>query len=55
VAVLTERQAKTSRLPNITLNSNLGEQFGRTIDPSTNQFVTTSGSMSRSFSGEAQT
>ncbi len=40
VAVLAERQAKTSRLPNITLNSNLGEQFGRTIDPSTNQFVT---------------
>lgn len=40
VAVLAEQQAKTSRLPNITLNSNLGEQFGRTIDPSTNQFVT---------------
>jgi outer membrane protein len=40
VAVLSERQAKASRLPNVSINSNVGEQFGRTIDPSTNQFVT---------------
>ncbi len=40
VALLAERQAKASRLPTINLNSTLGEQFGRTIDPATNQFVT---------------
>lgn len=40
VSHLTERQAKTARLPNVSINSNVGEQFGRTIDPATNQFVT---------------
>jgi len=39
-ALLSERQAKASRLPSISANSNLGEQFGRTIDPTTNQFST---------------
>lgn len=41
VAILAEKQAKAARLPNVNLNSNLGEQFGRTIDPTTNGFVTT--------------
>ncbi len=40
VALLSERQAKANRLPAVNLVSNLGEQFGRTIDPATNQFVT---------------
>lgn len=39
-ALLSERQAKASRLPNINANFNAGEQFGRTIDPTTNQFST---------------
>lgn len=39
-ALLSERQAKASRLPGISANTNLGEQFGRTIDPTTNQFST---------------
>ncbi|MCC6461917.1 MAG: TolC family protein [Saprospiraceae bacterium] len=41
VANLAEKQAKAARLPNISVNTNLGEQFGRTIDPTTNQFNTT--------------
>lgn len=41
VAALTERQAKASRLPNVSASTNAGEQFGRTIDPTTNQFNTT--------------
>ena len=41
VAALAEKQAKAARLPNISINSNAGEQFGRTIDPTTNQFNTT--------------
>ena len=40
-ALLTERQAKAARLPNISANVNAGEQYGRTIDPTTNQFITT--------------
>lgn len=39
-AVLSEKQAKASRLPNLSANVNLGEQFGRTIDPTTNTFST---------------
>lgn len=39
-ALLSERQAKASRLPNVSASSNVGEQFGRTIDPTTNQFST---------------
>ncbi|MEO6039724.1 MAG: TolC family protein [Saprospiraceae bacterium] len=42
IAVLAERQAKAARLPNVSANANLGKQFGRTIDPTTNQFSTTS-------------
>lgn len=40
IALLSEKQAKSSRLPNVSANSNLGEQFGRTIDPTTNTFST---------------
>lgn len=40
VAMLSERQAKASRLPTLNANVTVGEQFGRTIDPATNQFVT---------------
>ncbi len=40
VSLLSERQAKAGRLPSVNANSTLGEQFGRTIDPATNQFVT---------------
>ena len=39
-ALLSERQAKASRLPNVSASGNVGEQFGRTIDPTTNQFNT---------------
>ncbi len=39
-AMLSERQAKASRLPNVSASANVGEQFGRTIDPTTNQFST---------------
>ncbi len=37
-ALLGESQARAARLPNASISSNLGEQFGRTVDPSTNQF-----------------
>lgn len=40
VALLAEKQAKAARLPNISANTSLGKQFGRTIDPTTNQFNT---------------
>jgi outer membrane protein len=40
IAQLSERQAKASRLPNVSGSFNAGEQFGRTIDPTTNQFST---------------
>lgn len=39
-ALLSERQAKASRLPNVGASFNAGEQFGRTIDPTSNQFST---------------
>ena len=39
-SVLSERQAKTARLPNISASFNAGEQFGYTIDPTTNSFST---------------
>lgn len=39
-ALLSERQAKASRLPNVSASFNAGEQFGRTIDPTSNQFST---------------
>jgi outer membrane protein len=38
VTKLSEKQAKAARLPSISANSDFGEQFGRTIDPSTNEF-----------------
>lgn len=38
-AELTQSQAKAARLPNIGVSSNVGRQFGRTIDPSTNGFI----------------
>ncbi|MEI6410068.1 MAG: TolC family protein [Bacteroidota bacterium] len=37
-ALLSEKQAKASRLPNVSANTSLGEQFGYTIDPTTNGF-----------------
>lgn len=39
-ALLSERQAKASRLPNVSASGNVGEQFGYTIDPTTNTFST---------------
>ncbi len=42
LSLLTQQQAKASRLPNVSANANLGKQFGRTIDPTSNQFSTTS-------------
>lgn len=40
-AQLTEKQARANRLPNLSAGTDLGEQFGRTIDPTTNSFITT--------------
>ncbi|MBU6339920.1 MAG: TolC family protein [Bacteroidetes bacterium] len=40
IALLAEKQAKSARLPNVNASSNVGKQFGRTIDPTTNSFVT---------------
>ncbi len=39
-AMLSEKQAKASRLPSVNGSADIGEQFGRTIDPTTNQFST---------------
>ena len=39
-AMLAEQQAKTALLPSVSASADLGEQFGRTIDPTTNQFST---------------
>jgi outer membrane protein len=39
-AQISERQAKANLLPSVSANSNVGQQFGRTIDPTTNQFST---------------
>lgn len=36
---LAEDQAKQSRYPNVTASVNAGKQYGRTIDPTTNNFV----------------
>lgn len=38
-ARLDEQGAKNGRLPSVSANINLGDQFGRTIDPTTNTFV----------------
>ena len=40
ISVLSERQAKAARLPNVSGSFSAGEQFGRTIDPTSNQFST---------------
>jgi len=40
LSLLSERQAKASRYPNLSASFNAGEQFGRTIDPTSNQFST---------------
>lgn len=39
-AALGIKQAKASQLPNVGFNTNLGGNFGRSINPSTNQFET---------------
>jgi outer membrane protein len=39
-AAIAEKQAKAALLPNVSANINLGEQFGRTIDPTSNAFST---------------
>jgi outer membrane protein len=39
-AAISEKQAKASRLPNLNATASLGEQFGRTIDPTSNAFST---------------
>lgn len=41
-SILAERQAKASRLPNVSASFDAGQQFGRTIDRTTNQFSTIS-------------
>ncbi len=41
LAALSEKQAKNSVYPNANFSSNLGLQFGRSVDPTTNQFTTT--------------
>lgn len=40
-ALLTEKQARANRLPNLSAGTDIGEQFGRTIDPTSNSFITT--------------
>lgn len=41
ISQLSEKQAKSARLPNVSGGINAGKQFGRTIDPTSNTFVTT--------------
>lgn len=41
ISALELQQAKLNRYPTASFSSNLGEQFGRSIDPTTNQFTTT--------------
>ncbi len=40
ISALSERQAKAARLPSVNATINAGEQFGYTIDPTTNSFNT---------------
>lgn len=40
ISALSERQAKAARLPSVSATINAGEQFGYTIDPTTNTFST---------------
>lgn len=37
-ALISEKQARASRLPNVSANTGFSEQFGYTIDPTTNSF-----------------
>jgi outer membrane protein len=41
VAQLAESQARASRLPSVNASVSVSEQFGRTIDPTSNSFVNT--------------
>lgn len=41
IARLDVEKAKLAQYPNVGFSSNLGTQFGRSIDPTTNQFTTT--------------
>jgi outer membrane protein len=41
LAALEVERAKLSQYPSASANTNLGTQFGRSIDPTTNQFTTT--------------
>lgn len=40
LAKLRAQQAKLSQVPNINVSGNYGRSFGRSVDPTTNQFVT---------------
>jgi outer membrane protein len=40
IVALTFEQSKLSQLPSLNIQNNAGYQFGRSIDPSTNQFTT---------------
>src|ERR1043165_971713 len=39
LAALTLKQSRLSQLPNVNLNTGYGISYGRSIDPTTNQFV----------------
>lgn len=41
ISALQLKQAKLNKIPTASFSANLGEQFGRSIDPTTNQFTTT--------------
>ncbi|MBG9375134.1 TolC family protein [Panacibacter sp. DH6] len=41
IAALQLEQSKLNRWPTASFSANVGEQFGRSIDPTTNQFTTT--------------
>jgi len=41
IAALQLKQAKLNKMPNLNFSANVGEQFGRSIDPTTNLFTTT--------------
>ncbi|MBL7766758.1 MAG: TolC family protein [Chitinophagaceae bacterium] len=40
LAKLVYQQSKSSRLPNLNADASLGDSYGRSIDPTSNQFVT---------------
>jgi outer membrane protein len=41
IAYLQLRQSKMNQIPSVNFSTNLGAQFGRSVDPTTNQFTTT--------------